>query len=242
MNSRGRGSHGPVPGDAPQVLWWLGMIAAALVGGLAAARLGHTSLLVAVIVSVVLGVVFAMVPWPGPPRELPAAERESTRFNPPRSMPAPSQGPGAGSTRPIRQVDPTGPAGSRNEWDGLNQGGMPAETESPGQTESVVQLLPLPSGPAGNMPWYEAAQGAPPPPSPGAQRAPAPDLSTYLASTFIAQCPRCGAFRLDIRRAGDGWDFRCESCGYTWTWQPGTPWPPVRVMPTRRRESRPPSP
>src|SRR5258708_6799493 len=69
MNSRGRRSHSPVPGDAPQLLRWLGMIAAALVGGLAAARLGHASLLVAVIVSVVLGVVFAMVPWPGPPRE-----------------------------------------------------------------------------------------------------------------------------------------------------------------------------
>jgi hypothetical protein len=239
MNSRGRRSHSPVPGDAPQLLWWLGMIAAALVGGLAAARLGHASLLVAVIVSVVLGVVFAMVPWPGPPRELPAAERESAGFSPPRRTLAP---PGAGSTRPIRPVDPTGPAGSRNEWDGLTQRGMPAENESPGQTESVVQLLPLPSGPPGNTPWYEAAQGAPPPPSRGAQRAPAPDLSTYLASTFIAQCPRCGAFGLDYRQQKDGLGFRCKSCEYAWTWQPGTPWPPVRVMPARRRESRPPSP
>ena len=75
------------------------------------------------------------------------------------------------------------------------------------------------------------AQGAAPAPSPGATRAPAPDLSTYLASTFIAQCPRCGAFRLDIKQARSAWDFRCEVCGHTWSWQPGTPWPPVRVMP-----------
>jgi len=77
-----------------------------------------------------------------------------------------------------------------------------------------------------------AAGNAPAPaPSAGAKRAPAPDLSTYLASTFIAQCPRCGAFRLDIRRGRSDWNFRCEACENTWTWQPGTPWPPVRVMP-----------
>jgi len=105
--------------------------------------------------------------------------------------------------------------------------------------ETAVQLLPLPQQPgtAGppDAPWWDSPQGAPPP-SAGARRAPAPDLSTYLASTFIAQCPRCGAFRLDIGQAESGWDFRCESCEYTWTWQPGTPWPPVRVMPKGRRE------
>ena len=110
--------------------------------------------------------------------------------------------------------------------------------------EAVVQLLPLPPQPGNaepaDAPWWDSAQLGPPPPSPRAERSPAPDLSTYLASTFIAQCPRCGAFRLDIARARSGWDFRCESCEYVWTWQPGTPWPPVRVMPGRRKESRPP--
>jgi hypothetical protein len=102
---------------------------------------------------------------------------------------------------------------------------------SPGGSGTVVELLPV-SGQAGapDAPWWDSAQGTPAP-SAGAKRAPAPDLSTYLASTFIAQCPRCGAFRLDHRRARDGWDFRCESCDHVWTWQPGTPWPPVRVMP-----------
>ena len=113
-------------------------------------------------------------------------------------------------------------AGARGA-DGLNRGGAPAVNEA------VVQMLPLGTeGP--DAPWWDSAQGAPAP-SAGAKRAPAPDLSTYLASTFIAQCPRCGGFRLDIRRARSGWDFRCEGCENTWTWQPGTPWPPVRVMP-----------
>jgi len=110
--------------------------------------------------------------------------------------------------------------------DGQGRDGPPASNET------VVQLLPLPSQPGvPDAPWWDSAQGAPPSPSPGAKRAPAPDLSTYMAATFIAQCPRCGGFRLDIRRGRNAWDFRCESCEYTWTWQPGTSWPPVRVVP-----------
>ena len=96
--------------------------------------------------------------------------------------------------------------------------------------ETVVQMLPLGTESPADAPWWDSAHPAPAP-SAGAKRAPAPDLSAYLASTFIAQCPRCGAFRLDIRRARSGWDFRCEACENIWTWQPGTPWPPVRVMP-----------
>jgi hypothetical protein len=107
---------------------------------------------------------------------------------------------------------------------GLNRGGAPAANET------VVQMLPLGTEGSTDAPWWDSAHPAPAP-SAGAKRAPAPDLSTYLASTFIAQCPRCGAFRLDIRSGRSGWNFRCEACENTWTWQPGTPWPPVRVMP-----------
>ena len=107
-------------------------------------------------------------------------------------------------------------------------------------------MLPLPHQPgeetrAADAPWWDPAPGTAPQPSQGAKRAPAPDLTTYLASTFIAQCPRCGAFRLDIRQAKNAWDFRCEACEYTWAWRPGTAWPPVRVMPGRRRELHPPA-
>ena len=128
---------------------------------------------------------------------------------------------------------------------------VPAETvpAERGPAETVVQLLPAQPGrghghprPGADQDWWNAAQGAPPPPSSGAERRPAPDLSSYLGSTLIAQCPRCGAFRLDFRRARSGWDFRCESCGNVWTWQPDSPWPVVRVAPKRRTQSRPPAP
>ena len=201
------------------------MIAAALIGGLAAATLVHTSLTIAVIVSIVAGGIAVLAVFRSPARP-PAPGPE---FPAPPRQQAPTAAP------------PTAPAPALAETDGQPRGGLPGGLPGggpPGGNQTAVQLLPLapPPGNAPDAPWWDSAQAAPPAPSQGAQRAPAPDLSTYLASTFIAQCPRCGAFRLDIRQAGNDWDFRCEACAYTWTWQPGTPWPPVRVMPRGRRE------
>ena len=252
---------GPAPVGPAQLGWALLVIAAALIGGLAAATLVHTSLTVAVIVSVVVGgiAVLAAFRSPARPPELrpgEAAEDDFGRYPAPR-RPAPpaaqasrpsqasrlSQASGADPQAPGPQAvppasfaaaaaDPTAPIPAQP--DRQAHGGPPAGNQT------VVQLLPLPPQPGNaeppDAPWWDSAQGGPPAPSPGAKRAPAPDLSTYLASTFIAQCPRCGAFRLDIRRARNGWDFHCEACEYTWTWQPGTPWPPVRVMPRGRKE------
>jgi len=275
VSSHGRRKQNPEPAGPAQLGWALLVVAAALIGGLAAATLVHTSVTIAVIVSLVAGgiAVLAMFRSPARPPELngdpdadPGRYATAPRRHPappaaydprsvppgardPRSVPPASFAPGAPDPVAPDPVAPDpvapgpaarGPAGP----DGQARGG------TPGAHETVVQLLPLPSQPGGagaagagpDAPWWDSAQGGPPAPSPGAKRAPAPDLSTYLASTFIAQCPRCGAFRLDIRRAGNGWNFRCESCEYTWTWQPGTPWPPVRVMPGERRESRPPAP
>jgi len=268
MSKPGRRSHGPEragPGQSgpAQFGWALLVIAAALIGGLAAATLVHTSVTIAVIVSVVAGgiAVLAVFRSPAQPPELRAGEPEDEdfgRYPAPRRRPASPaaqspqspqspqslRAPQAARAAPPASFaspgpDPTAPIPAGPH--GQIRGGPPAGTET------VVQLLPLPPQPGNaqpppDAPWWDSAQGAPPPPSSGAKRAPAPDLSTYLASTFIAQCPRCGAFRLDIRRARNGWDFRCESCEYTWTWQPGTPWPPVRVMPRGRKESRPPAP
>ena len=215
---------GPSPAGPAQLGWALLVIAAALIGGLAAATLVHTSITIAVIVSVVAGgiAVLAVFRSPARPPELRTgdpAEEDFGRYSASFASAAP---------------DPTAPLPAQS--DGQVRGGPPAGNQT------VVQLLPLPPQPGNaeppDAPWWDSAQGAPPAPSAGARRAPAPDLSTYLASTFIAQCPRCGAFRLDIRRAANGWDFRCEACECTWTWQPGTPWPPVRVMPG----GRPPAP
>ena len=241
MNSHGRRRQDPARFGPVQLGWTLLVIVAALIGGLAAATLVHASLTIAVIVSVVAGGIGVVILLRSPARspELMAGDQEDadTGRYPVRRRPAPPvpQAHRAASF-PADPVAPGAVASGPGGRDGQGRGGPGHPAGAPAET--VVQLLPLPpqpgkaagSGPP-DAPWWDSAQGAPPPPSAGAKRAPAPDLSTYLASTFIAQCPRCGAFRLDIRRARSGWDFRCESCDNTWTWQPGTPWPPVRVMP-----------
>jgi len=247
VSSRGRRRQDPQPAGPAQLGWALLVVAAALIGGLAAAALVHTSMTIAVIVSLVAGgiAVLAVFRSPSRPPELTDGDpdAEPGRYGTaPRRRPAPPAAYDPRSVSPARDPRAVPPASFAP--------GAPAPAGPDGQArgadETVVQLLPLPAQPGSpgppDAPWWDSAQGAPPPPSSAAKRAPAPDLSTYLASTFIAQCPRCGAFRLDIRRGGNGWDFRCQSCEYTWTWQPGTPWPPVRVMPGGRRESRPPAP
>jgi hypothetical protein len=172
--------------ERPRLLWALLVIAAALFGGLAAAELVHVSLAIAVPVSVVAGgiAIVAAVRWPAHLTE-----------------PAHTQRP----TQPLHQQQPAQqhqqqPPQQPRPWpDGQIQ--VPAD--------SVVQLLPA----SPNIPWWDAAQATPPSPSPKAQRTPAPDLSTYLASTIIAQCPNCGELRQDFRRSRsrNGWDYRCES-------------------------------
>jgi hypothetical protein len=219
----GPARSGPAQSGPALFGWALVVIVAALIGGLAADRLGHASILIAVIVSLVAGALGVLVLFRSPARPSGLTsgnpEDDETRgFSVPQhrhapTLPHPQPQPAPRAAVPPAAEKPVVPGGS------------------PGGSETVVELLPV-SGQAGapDAPWWDSAQGTPAP-SAGAKRAPAPDLSTYLASTFIAQCPRCGAFRLDHRRARDGWDFRCEACDHVWTWQPGTPWPPVRVMP-----------
>jgi hypothetical protein len=229
VNAHGRRSQGPA-----QAGWILLVIAAALIGGLAAATLVHASVLLAVIVSVVVGGVAVLAVFRSPATgrrqapTLPQAVPQPPSGSPPAASPRPAASPPPAASPRSAASPPPAPARAAPPA-AFTPGDL--DPVAPGSAETVVQLLPLPG--SADAPWWDSAQGAPPP-SPGAKRAPAPDLSSYLASTFIAQCPRCGAFRLDIRRAGSDWNFRCESCEYTWTWQPGTPWPPVRVKPRER--------
>ena len=104
MSSHGRRRPGPEPAVPAQVGWALLVIAAALIGGLAAAALVHTSLTVAVIVSVVAGgiAVLAVFRSPARPPELMAGEaqdEDSGRYPAARRRQAP----------PAAQVPPRGP-------------------------------------------------------------------------------------------------------------------------------------
>lgn len=65
----------------------------------------------------------------------------------------------------------------------------------------------------------------------------APDLATYRRSARVVQCPRCGAFRVDVQHTGAGYAFRCRVDDHAWTWQPGTAWPATVVAARRRLTS-----
>jgi hypothetical protein len=262
MSSHGRGGQGgrgSARGEPPGVVWSLMVIAAALVGGLAAAALVHTSLIITAIVSIAAAViaVFVVVRWPGHTEEL--TDGRSGGLG--RGLQRPQPDDRSAPTRPYPLTQPLEPSPGAGYTRVDPRYARPepryAEPETPARTESAVDLIPFPSRPdtgnsqqPGAQNWWQQPVAAPPLPSREGRRAPAPDLSTYLDSTvtanldstLIAQCPRCGAFKLDIDRARDPWAFRCQACDDTWTWRTGTPWPAVRVAPRLRRDSRPPSP
>jgi hypothetical protein len=199
----------------PWVMWALLVILAALVGGLAAAAVVHlSSRWVSVAIPAAIGVAVAVASRPEGPRQ---TGRQ-----------------GAGSER----AEPSGPPPADV---GRSRAGGPSGREivpgtNPAEPPAVGQLLPISPASAADAPWWVAAQATPPQARQEASTVPAPDLSSYLGSALIAQCPRCGAFELDIRRGGARWTCRCEFCGHNWTWQPGTAWPQVRVSPRRRRQ------
>lgn len=60
------------------------------------------------------------------------------------------------------------------------------------------------------------------------------DLAGYLDSARVVQCPRCGAFRIDVQHQGGGFAFRCRVDDHRWEWQPGTGWPSTVVVSRRR--------
>lgn len=198
----------PTPVDQPSVWWSLLIVAAAVIGGLAAAGLRHVPLLLAVLVPVGVGgiTVYALAKWPA---QQPA----------PPTPPLPA-GPYPCEARP-----------------------MPAPV-SQAEAEDLVRLQPIVSRPATDGPWWQKADGPSALPSQDVLLGPAPNVVGYLDSALIAQCPDCGAFGLEAKRmqAPNRWGFRCESCDFTWPWQLGTPWPPVRVRPWRRKQSRRPAP
>lgn len=137
----------------------------------------------------------------------------------------PSSGPGAGSSG------------------GGGGGGAKTETAQPENARTAQLVLPV-GRPAGGAPpggqWWnrDAPPPAAAPTAAAAPTRPAPrDLGELRDSARVVQCPRCGAFRLDVRQADAGYAFRCRVDGHEWTWWPGTAWPVV-VVASRRRSTR----
>jgi hypothetical protein len=73
--------------------------------------------------------------------------------------------------------------------------------------------------------WSPQRQPPVRPQHPETNRPSVPDLSNYVESARIVQCPHCGGFWIDIVHSSAGYTFRCHSCGKKWDWQPSEPWP-----------------
>ncbi len=74
------------------------------------------------------------------------------------------------------------------------------------------------------------------PAAPAAGATAAPELAGYVDSAQVVQCPRCGAFRIDVNQVAGVFAFRCRVDDHRWDWRPGTGWPATVVLSRRRPE------
>jgi hypothetical protein len=125
----------------------------------------------------------------------------------------------------------------------------PAPQGQPGEWWSRPAAAPAPVRPAAALPeqpqrvvlgtghggqWWEQT-GAPAARPATTRLAPqAPELTSYVESARVVQCPRCGAFRIDVTRSGAEFSFHCNQDGHRWTWRRDTAWP-LTVVVSRRR-------
>jgi hypothetical protein len=218
-HQRARNARSPV--ERRRSLAWSALIVvASLVGGLAAAgatqAITHKSDNIAVLLSLAVAAIVVVALYFG---LLDDKQPESGQQH--VSQPDGYRGPLVPPTMPMQAPG--------------NPGEVPRPLPPPEPVRpAVVRVLPGPSSPA----WWQGQGSAGPAPrgarSTGPRSVP---LSEFLDQALIAQCPRCGSFRVGADNRPAEWHFGCEECGARWTWQPGSPWPAVQVRPNARRRA-----
>ena len=191
------------------LVWSVLFLLAAFVGGFAAADLWHVSTIRAAAVSVLIAVVVTLVVHYALPR------------------------PARDDARPVGQPrSPRGIEGPRGQPPG---GRRPDPSIRPTPDQVAVVRLMEPQEPVTKSWWNQgeptSAAGA----AAAAEVPVTPDLSSYLDSALVAQCPNCGSFRMDTDQTAPEWRFRCQECQQIWTWRPGSPWPAIQVRPRLRK-------
>lgn len=107
-----------------------------------------------------------------------------------------------------------------------------APEPAPARPDATARVV-LDTGPAAAGGGWWTQTGAPPRPPGEANPAAAPrggDLSGYVESARVVQCPRCGSFRIDVTGLTGGYSFRCRDDDHAWRWRPGTQWPATVVV------------
>lgn len=233
----GRMGTGRPEDQGPNLAWSALFVVASVVGGLAAADVAHESAIIAVLFSLLVAAIMVILLYQGMLDGDPDPGRPSVPA-------APGAGPAPGQARDM----PAGHrvAGGQHRYDSSRddfRDGMRPVAEPP--TEPVRQgvVRVVQSQPGGNSGggWWEGHATARPSGRGASPAAPRKvDLTQFLDQALIAQCPRCGSFRVDVDNRASEWLFRCQECGQGWPWEPGTPWPAIQVRPeVRGRPNRP---
>jgi hypothetical protein len=233
----GRMGTGRPEDQGPNLAWSALFVVASLLGGLAAADIAHVSAVVTVLVSLLVAVVMVILLYmgllgqtragsPGGLGDVPVGHRAGS--------------PAGGQHRHGAEMPPGLPGQSVHSQP--RQAGAGPQTEPGVPARPVARLVqPPPGGQSDGEAWWQGHVADRAPERTGSQPAPrAVSLSHFIDRAQIAQCPRCGAFRIDVDDRASEWLFECRECRQRWTWQPGTPWPDIQVRPEARgRPNRP---
>jgi hypothetical protein len=237
-----QGGAGRPGGQGANLVWSALFVVAAVVGGLAAADITRESSLVAVLVSLLVAAIVVIALYRGLLDQ--ARPEEESQDGLPRGVPPARRGGSGGAHRADHDslTQPRQPAQPGAAQPGAVQ---PDAVKGGAVQPGAVRLVQ--SQPGGG--WWEAhvpsasAQGHGPGSGSGSGDAPGPRpvaLSRFLDQALIAQCPKCGAFAVDVDNRAAEWLFSCQECRQRWTWQPGRPWPAIHLRPeVRGRNDRP---
>jgi hypothetical protein len=218
----------PQPGVLPVLAL---RVAPAVVGGLLALPLVDVAtewtvfalvfaVLVGALVAALAGTAGQAAFWPRPARSGSSAASSGAAW---RSSWPEQKGPAATPEQAGRSVQPEAEAAS-------TFGGAHRRADEP-----ASRLVLGADQRAGELWWgRQPATGQTHPASRPLERPQPLDLTGYLDSARVVQCPRCGAFRIDVWHQGGGFAFHCQVDGHQWEWQPGTGWPPTVVVSRRR--------
>jgi hypothetical protein len=226
-------------GQGANLVWSALFVVAAVVGGLAAADITRESSVVAVLFSLLVAAILVIALYRGLlDQAQPEGESEAGRS---RGVPPARRGGGSGGAHRAgaeqgSPAQPRQPAQPGTAQPGTAQSGTAQPTAvQPG----AVRLVQSQPGGA----WWEGhvQPGSAQPPGSGSGTRPRPvALSHFLDQAIIAQCPKCGAFAVDVDNRAAEWLFSCQECEQRWTWQPGRPWPAIHLRPeARERNDRP---
>lgn len=139
------------------------------------------------------------------------------------------------ATRVLTSIDPSipdMPGGNERKPSPLSRNPARPLPVAPPPAERVTTVLPV----RPDVEWWSKTSVA------GARRdrsravsAPPLDLSGYVESARVVQCPNCASFRINVRHLDVGYSFSCHRCGHPWDWQANTPWPKTIKVSKRLR-------